>query len=118
MLSTPSQATAESLKKIRASLAETASVLGASPGTDWAVRFYQYTNRLAHAYLLRDLNNIATRLVFVYFVGDLEMNGPESRREWESAIEVLHEALGIRGRVPKYMTDVFIDVRPPVPVAV
>jgi len=116
ILSPPSEARPDNLKKIRASLQETASALGATPGTDWALRFYQYANRLAHAYLLQELNRIATRMVFVYFIGDREMDGPQSRREWEAAIAVLHESLGIRGRVPRYVIDVFIDVRPSVPV--
>ena len=38
------------------------------------------------------------------------MNGPETAREWQAAIDVLHEALGIRGRVPSYVSEVFIDV--------
>jgi hypothetical protein len=32
-------------------------------------------------------------------------------REWEAAIAVMHEALGIRGKVPRYVHDVFVDVR-------
>ncbi len=38
------------------------------------------------------------------------MNGPDTKPEWQAAIEVLHEALGIRGRVPPYVWDVFIDL--------
>ena len=118
IFSTPSQARPESMARIRTSLHEAASSLGATPGTDWALRFYQYGNRLAHAYLLQKVNDIPTRLVFVYFVGDADMHGPATRREWETAISVLHEALGIRGRVPGYVKDVFIDIRPTVPSVV
>lgn len=103
---------AESLALIQASLAEAAKGLGGGLGAvDWSRRFYQYTNRLAHAYLFHELNGIATLLVFLYFIGDSDMNGPQSRREWDAALAVLHEALGLRGRVPKYVKDAFIDVR-------
>jgi len=110
IFSPPSQASPESLKHILKSLNETASALQAQPSLDWSRRFYQYANRLAHAFLLKELNDIPTRLLFIYFVGDTEMNGPETQREWQSAIEVLHEALGIRGRVPPYVCDAFIDL--------
>jgi hypothetical protein len=118
ILSTPSQATPDNLEKIRASLHETATALGAIPGTDWTLRFYQYANRLAHAHLLQDLNGIGTRLVFLYLIGDQDMHGPQSRREWEAAIMVLKEALGLRGRVPNYVKDVFIEVTSATPTVV
>ncbi len=77
---------------------------------DWSQRFYQYTNRIAHAYLLGILNGLPAMLVFVYFTGDLDMDGPQTRREWESAIAVLHEALGLRGRMPPYVKDAYLKV--------
>jgi hypothetical protein len=55
------------------------------------------------------------RLVFLHFIGDVDMDGPSTRREWEAALTVLHEALGFRGRVPRYVAEIFIDVRPAVP---
>lgn len=112
ILTPRSQASASTLPLIRASLAETASGLSAAlPGAvDWSQKFYQYTNRLAHGYLLNELNGISTLLVFLYFIGDREMDGPSSPREWDAALAVLHEALGLRGRVPKYVKDAFIDV--------
>lgn len=111
VLSPPTQAREPSLSRIRRALAETAKFFRASAGTDWSTRFYQYTNRLAHIYLLRELNDIDAHLVFLYFTGDAEMNGPATQAEWEAAIQVLHEALGIRGRIPStYVHDVFVDV--------
>lgn len=104
---------------IRKALDSTARALHAKLGLDWTKRFYQYTNRLAHAYLFQELNEVRTRLVFVYFLNDSDFpDGPTSRREWEAAVRVLHEALGITGHVPNYVKDVFIDVRPPVPKVV
>jgi hypothetical protein len=119
ILSPASQASStKSAQLIRKSLNETAQALRAMPGTDWSQRFYQYANRLAHAYLLRKRNGLPTRLVFLYLVGDGEMNGPESRREWEAALTVLHEALGIRGHLPNYVSEAFVDIRTSPPVVV
>lgn len=106
----PSQASPDSLSRIRAALHETAAALRATPGADWSALFYQYANRLAHAYLFHEVNGVPTKLVFVYFIGDTEMNGPRTRGEWEAAIAVLLEAMGLRGRVPEYVSDVFIEV--------
>lgn len=111
IFSPPSQASPKSLKRILKSLDETSSALRAQPGLDWSRRFYQYANRLAHAFLLKELNDIPIRLLFIYFTGDTEMNGPETERECQTAIEVMHEALGIRKRIPPYISDVFIDIR-------
>lgn len=116
LFSSPCAAGEESTQRICSALRETAQALGARPGTNWSRRFYQYANRLAHAYFLNKCNDVPTRLVFLYFVGDADVDGPHSRREWEAAISVLHEALGIRGRVPKYVSDAFIDVRGVTPV--
>jgi len=118
LLSTPMQAVGASAETIRRSLSQAASALGALPGTDWSQRFYQYANRLAHAWFLAEVNGVSVRLAFVHFIGDSEMDGPSSRREWEAALMVLHEALGLRGRIPGYVVEVFIDVRPSVPMVV
>ncbi len=114
---TACQASADSLELIRASFAEVAEVLGAQPGLDWSKRFYQYANRLAHAFLLHNLNGVPTQLVFLYFINDPTVLSPKSRREWEAAIAVTHEALGLRGRMPSYVRHAFIDVGGSVPVA-
>lgn len=111
ILSPSTKASEHSLRRIRASLAETAAGMRTVPGAvDWSQKFYQYTNRLAHIYLFRKLNDIPALLVFLYFIGDREMNGPASCREWEAAVAVLHEALGLRGRMPSYVRDVFVEV--------
>lgn len=85
----------ESLKKIHESLEETNSFLNAKDVVDWTSHFYQYTNRLAHLYLMRELNGLSAYLVFVYFVNDDEMNGPSTIYEWKGAIKLLHSYLGI-----------------------
>lgn len=123
LLSPPTEATDKSLALIRRSLTQTAAGLGAAPCCDWSQRFYQYTNRLAHAWWLQEIRHEPVRLAFVYFVGDKDMNGPLSRWEWEEALMVLHEALGLRDRlkphhslIPPYVTEVFIDIRTPTPI--
>jgi hypothetical protein len=45
-------ASESSLALVRASLAEAAASMNVPAGFDWSKQFYQYANRLAHAYLL------------------------------------------------------------------
>ena len=99
-----------SRRQIKASLSETAQGLGAPGGHDWWKRFYQYANRLAHAYLLDGRNGVPTRLVFLYLVGDADVGGPMSRAEWQTKLDTVHTELGLP-TLPDFVTDVFIDVR-------
>ncbi len=98
-----------SLALIQTSLSETRRRLGVPEPFDWTKRYYQYANRIAHAYLLNDLNDLRTKLVFVYFVGDHDMKGPMTRYEWEVGINSAHAALGLKA-VPSFVRDVFVDV--------
>jgi len=112
VLSPKTGAGVTSLRKIKKSLDETKSFLHSTSEHDWTSTFYQYTNRLAHLYLLRGLNKVPAYLVFVYFVNDKEMNGPKSIDEWNGALSLLTSYLGIgRHRLKKYIAEIFIDVR-------
>ena len=113
--SSPSEASGESLHRIRRALDETRCFFKVRSKTDWTKCFYQYANRLAHLYFLKKLNGIKVALVFVYFVGDTTVPGrdPVSREGWQTAIELARDHLGIRARRKwrrKNVADVFIDV--------
>lgn len=112
ILSPGTSASAKSRILIEKSLKELQSFLRVSPVVDWSTVLYQYTNRMAHLYLLRELNHLRAFLVFLYFVGDCEMEGPCTVREWEVAIQVVRGVLGLRdrNRLSRYILDVFIDV--------
>jgi hypothetical protein len=58
-----------------------------------------------------ELNRIDSWLVFVYFVGDADVGGPESVEEWREALAVLHETLGLRAHpMLERKVDVFVEV--------
>jgi len=100
----------ESRKKIQKSLEETKRYLDSKAHSDWSQGFYQYTNRLAHLYLLRK-NNLPAYLVHVHFLKDFEMKGPDTFHEWEGAIKLLESYLGIgRHGLEKFTTNVYIDI--------
>jgi len=110
MVSPASAASEPSLDVIRRSLEETKRFLGSGSTVDWSTCFYQYTNRLAHLYLLRELNGIPAFLVFVYFIGDTDMGGPGTKEEWEGGIKLMESFLGLRRhRLSRYVVHMFID---------
>ena len=113
--SDPSRAVPASLQKIQAAFAETKAFLKVRSETDWSRCFYQYANRIAHLYFLKEVNGVDAVLVFVYFVGDTTRPGvkPVSREGWEAAIALANEHLGLRASSPwlrKNVFDVFLDV--------
>jgi hypothetical protein len=111
ILSPGTGAGVKSLRKIKKSLDKTKSFLHSTTEHDWTSTFYQYTNRLAHLYLLRALNEIPAYLLFVYFLNDKDMNGPQSIDEWNGALSLLTSYLGIgHHKLSKYITDIFIDI--------
>lgn len=111
LISTMEATDEDSIKKIRRSLGTAKDFLNSKAKTDWSYGFYQYANRLAHLYLLRN-NQLPAYLVFVYFVNDSDMNGPKKVEEWKGAIELLNSFLGIgKHKLEKFVADIFIDIR-------
>jgi hypothetical protein len=110
--SSESGASPNSLKRIAKSLNEVRAFLEADPIVDWTRTFFQYTNRIAHLYLLRELNNIEAYLINIYFLNDIRMKGPSTIQEWEGALTLLKTHLGItRSKLSPFMKDLFIDVQ-------
>jgi len=100
----------KSISLINKSLNETKDHLKLNPYLDLSKGLYQYSNRLAHLYLLRVLNDIPAYLVFVYFVND-HTHIPTTRDEWNGALQMMHALLGThRHKLSKYVIDVFINV--------
>lgn len=111
MVSPASKASPASLARINRALEETRQALAPRSRVPWSETFYQYTNRLAHLYLLRSLNRQPARMIYLYFVGDQEMGGPQSQAEWEGAIRVTEVYLGLgRHKLRQFVHHVFVDV--------
>ena len=102
----------QSIKKIRNSLDEVKKYLSVSNSIDWTGTFYQYVNRIAHLYYLREKNNIKAHLFFIYFINDVTVQGPKTKDEWLGAIQTMECYLGLakKHKLRKYIHDIFIDV--------
>lgn len=99
-------------KKIDAALHKTQMFLDVSSSDgSWTGEYYQYANRLAHLYLLRELNDIDAYLVYVCFLNDEQMRGPKTAGKWEVALSDLHRDLGIKQhKLEPYIAHIYIDV--------
>ena len=104
------QAGPGSLARIRETLSEVQTHYGVKPARDWTRTYYEHANRIAHLYLLRELNRIPTWLVFVHFVGDEQMGGPKTERGWNPERTKIQRALGWKGPIPGVL-DVHVDAR-------
>ncbi len=94
-----SQASPRSLELIKRALLETAKGMGVplADAENWHDRFFQYTNRLAHLYLLRS-QGVDAWLIFVGFTDDDDMPGSTTAEAWEAAYKIADYALGISSR--------------------
>ena len=104
-----------SISLIQNSLNETKEYLNSKSSAEWTKYFYQYCNRLAHLYFLRVKNKLDAYLIFIYFVGDISVEGPKTKEEWLGALKVIKLVLGInkKHRLSPYIIDLFIDVSNP-----
>ena len=101
-----------SIALIDDSLKQVQRFLRVDTGIDWSGKLYQYANRIAHLYLLRELNKIPAYLLFIYFVGDEDVDGPQTAKEWKAVVEVAERVLGLptRHRLSDYVVDLFVHV--------
>lgn len=98
-----------SLEKINAAMGRTQQWLGARPHIDWLAGFYQYANRLAHLYFMREIAKVDAYVVFLYILND-PTHISTSRIEWQGALELQRALLGLGGRsYHDYVINVFLD---------
>jgi hypothetical protein len=106
------RASESSKSRIVQSLEEARRFYAPRATASWCDVFYQYANRLAHHYFLREANALPSVLVFVYFTNDGEMNGPSSEEEWKGAVCLLHAVLGLPHDLrSKGVFEAFVDVQ-------
>jgi hypothetical protein len=117
-VSSPTGATEPAASIIRKSLDDTKTFLGSTAPCDWATAFYQYTNRLAHLYFLRELNRQPAFLVFIYFTHAPDVPDAPSEEEWRGALRLLHSYIGVgHNRLSPFVVDLFVDARQLAPAA-
>jgi len=110
--SPPTKASVPSRQLIDRSLGEARRFYAPKAIATWSNLFYQYTNRLAYQYFLRERNGIPSMLVFLYFLNADDMLGPASEEEWHGAVRLIHSVLGLPKDLRSYeVFDAFLDTR-------
>lgn len=106
------RASEASRKLIERSLTEARRFYAPRATCVWSSIFYQYANRLAHHYFLREVNGVPGVLAFLYFVNADDMLGPMSEEEWRGAARLIHAVLGLPADLRTHgVFDVFLDTR-------
>jgi len=98
---------AASIAKIMSSLSRTKEWLGVNKESDWTGPLYQSANRLAHLYFFREIVNVPTWLVNIYFVND--PHSPTDYAEWQRSLMKVKIDLGIRSLEIPYIADIFLE---------
>jgi len=99
-----------SKERISHSLNETKKYLNINNLNDWSLKYYQYANRLAHLYYLREKCKVSAYLVNIYFFGDKSVKGPQNEKKWQKPLHKMHEYLGLsHHKLSQYIADIFID---------
>jgi hypothetical protein len=99
----------ESRVKIDDALRATSDWLNATCTPSWTGRLYQYANRLAHLYFLRELGEREAWLINLCFVDD--PHRPTSVAEWHTALPRFGLELGLTHRSP-WVADVLLPALP------
>ena len=93
--STCAAASHKSLAKINNSLAAAKQFYGVAPARTWESGFYQYANRFAHLYYLREINQLDAYLVFLNFADAPDVTIPCGTSSWAQATQNIQAALGL-----------------------
>lgn len=92
--SPPSQARGASLARIEAAFRAVQQDLAIQPRASWTEVYFQYANRLAFLWWLRK-EGVPAELLFISFLGDVDIGGPESAETWHAAFAAADHALGL-----------------------
>ena len=108
-----SKATENSLRLIEKSLEETKEFLSVKSDISWCKEnYYQYANRIAHLYYLREINKIDAHLLFIYFLNDKSVTKKsETKEDWEEAINEVYKSLKLerKNKLSDFVHHIFIN---------
>lgn len=79
---------------INRALRDTKKFFEVTDGKGWLDEFYQYANRLAHLYFLREICRVDAKLIFVYFCDD-STHISTSINEWRVALTDQQSTMGL-----------------------
>lgn len=110
--SSATTASSKSRQKIDQAFASARADLAVTGSVNWADVFYQYANRLTFLWWLHK-NGINAHLVFVSFLNDTELDGPQAPETWHAAFAAANYTLGLpsKHKLAKHIHHVMPDIR-------
>jgi len=96
---------------IESSLARTKVWYRARQDAEWSGRLYQYANRLAHVFFLREVCHVQAWLVNLLFTDD-PTTKPTKKEEWVMALPAIKVDLGFGAPLIPWVLDVFLSAKP------
>jgi len=104
------KASLKSRSRISDSINMVKSALGVGNEYDWLGDVYQHANRIAHLYFMRQIAQVPTWLVYLYFLGDIEQQGPQEQEEYQEVLSVVKSKLGLTNShmLSDYIVTVFL----------
>lgn len=98
-----------SKKLIGKSLTELKDFLEINNDVDWSSTYYQYTNRIAHLFYLREKCNVPVYLINIYFIND-KTHIATKREKFELALKKLKNHLGLEShKLDPFIATIFIN---------
>ncbi len=115
MIETTGASSEKSIALIEKSLEDTKTFLNVKSDVSWCKdNYYQYANRIAHLYYLREINKIDAHLLFIYFLNDKTVTGKaETKEDWEKAINEVYKNLKLEktNKLSDFILHIFIDTK-------
>jgi hypothetical protein len=106
------KASPKSRELIEASLSAARRYYAPRSKADWSRVFFEYAQRLAFQFYLRERNGLDSSLVFLYFTNAVDMDGPASEDEWHGATRLMHAVLGLPADLERWrIHHAYIDAR-------
>lgn len=101
----------KSIEQIDSSIQKTQKFLGIKPIIPWTEGFYQYANRIAHLYFMRQIAKVDAFLLFIYFLNDNTLI-PTTKEQWLGALEIQEKLMGLSShKLQQFIVKIFIDVK-------
>lgn len=115
MIDSTKASSPNSLDLIEKSLAATKEFLNVKSDISWCKKnYYQYANRIAHLYYLREVNKIDAYLLFIYFLNDKSVTDKtETKEDWEKTITEVYKNLKLErdNKLSDFIHHIFIDTQ-------
>lgn len=99
----------KSISLIEESIEKARNFYSNNPSSYWQKPFYQYANRLAHLYYLKEINELNAYVIFIYFCNASDVDKPTSKDQWVGHVRTIKKVFALNGKSKKNVVDFFIE---------